>query len=156
MEEVVNIMQATIKDNERLKAYVGEMHMKMEGMKVGGDPMLTGGAPQSSVTNVVLTDETGAQHNATTEELVQIMKINMEEIKKKDTEIQMMQFQIISKNSEITYYEKQIEKLKAEKAELSVAAASGCGLGCSSTSSSQPCLLAAAGWRWGGPSAGRG
>lgn len=136
LEEVVNIMQATMQENERLKAYVGEMHMKMQGMDVGGAgagaPMAMGGgdggAPQSAVTNVILTDETGAQHNATTEELVHLMQSTMEENKKKDTEIQMMQFQIISKNSEITYYEKQIEKLKAEREEPKAPAAGTSGV----------------------------
>lgn len=118
IEEIVNLLQTTMQDNDRLKSYIGEMHMKMEGKDLGLSKSLEGGS--SSVTNVVFTDERGLQHNATTEELVQVMQRSMEECKNKDMELQMLQFQIISKNSEITYYEKEIERLREdlEKARL--------------------------------------
>ena len=73
---------------------------------------------QPQTTNVLVTDENGIQRHVSNEELVQLMQENANQLSKLETEKQMMEFQLISKNSEITYYEKLIEKLKKEIKEL--------------------------------------
>ena len=65
------------------------------------------------VTNIMMTDETGAQRYATTDEVVGLIESGHREVQRLQTELQMSQFQLISKNSEITFYEKKIEKLDA-------------------------------------------
>tara|TARA_Y100001954_G_C15321067_1_gene365279 strand:- start:177 stop:434 length:258 start_codon:yes stop_codon:yes gene_type:complete len=73
---------------------------------------------QPQTTNVLVTDENGIERHVSNEELVQLMQENANQLSKLETEKQMMEFQLISKNSEITYYEKLIEKLKKEIKEL--------------------------------------
>ena len=100
IEEVIQLLQRTMLENERLRALV-----QSGGSGSGGDaaPMLT---------NVLVTDGTGAQKYVTTDELVGLVQQSTARVQQLETELQMMEFQIISKNSEIAYYEKQIERLK--------------------------------------------
>ena len=70
------------------------------------------------VTNIMVTDGSGLQRCATTEEVVKIIQGAQEDARRIETEKQMLEFQVISKNSEITYYEKQVEKLKERIKEL--------------------------------------
>lgn len=142
IEDVVNMLQRTMQENEALKAQMGQMHQQMLSMEgharrtVGGalsaleekeqaasgmgtesplgslPPFYTQTPPPT--TNIMITDETGSQHYATPEEVVGLVESGHREVQRLQTELQMSQFQIISKNSEITFYEKKLERLQRE------------------------------------------
>ena len=99
LNEIMELFQKTLHENQMLK--------RMQQFNQSG-------TQQAPTTNIMITDDQGLQHNASTEEIVQLLQHQMSEVKRMETEIQMMQFQIISKNSEINYYEKQINKLEAQ------------------------------------------
>ena len=96
LNEIMQLLQQTLHENQMLK-------------QSGGPSPTT-----NPTTNIMITDDQGLQHNASTEEIVQLLQHQMSEVKRMETEMQMMQFQIISKNSEINYYEKRISKLEAQ------------------------------------------
>jgi glycosyltransferase involved in cell wall biosynthesis len=98
LNEIMQLFQQTLQENQMLK----RMQFNQAGIV------------QEPTTNILITDDQGLQHNASTEEIVQLLQHQMSEVKRMETEIQMMQFQIISKNSEINYYEKQISTLQAQ------------------------------------------
>ena len=72
----------------------------------------------------MITDETGAQRYATTDEVVRLVESGNQEVQRLQTELQMSQFQIISKNSEITFYEKKMERMQVDLEAAKASAAS--------------------------------
>lgn len=114
IEEIVELLQKTMLENERLRAYVQQAQTQSQTQSQSGDGAETATvAAAPMLTNVLVTDGTGAQKYATTEELAGLVQQSTARVQQLETELQMMEFQIISKNSEITYYEKKLESLKS-------------------------------------------
>lgn len=102
LNEIMQLFQQTLQENQMLK----RMQYNQAGLGMNME--------QAPTTNIMITDDQGLQHHANTEEIVQLLQHQMSEVKRMETEMQMMQFQIISKNSEINYYEKRISTLEAQ------------------------------------------
>ena len=138
IEEIVDMLQQAMQANEALKAQMQQMHQQMLYMEqqvrmsipesalemdaeerrgeTEAAQMTTNAMPfaNAMTTNGMMTDETGVQRYATTEEIVRLVEAGHQEVARLNTELQMSQFRIISKNSEITFYEKKIEKMQAQ------------------------------------------
>lgn len=144
IEDVVNMLQQTMRHNEELKAQMQQMHQQMLSMEQqvrqsvfrgDGSPDTDadtdaerGAAPppfsSAFTTNIMMTDETGVQRYATTDEVVRLVESGHQEVQRLQTELQMSQFQIISKNSEITFYEKKMERMQVDLEAARASAAS--------------------------------